>query len=315
MFLEDSTFEIMTLENDILYESIHLDILKYSIMEDVYIEQGESSSKFKTFVNNIIEKIKTFFSNAKKAIINFFTKKAVNDKLDDIEQSIKKNPELGKRKVKIPDYKELDKLYEKTISDLEHRVEDSEKIMEKYKKERKRILIGAAGLTTISLATAIGIVKNIGKKTEEKLNKKIEDDITNAKCKIYETIGKDIEKANAEHKTIEETLNSNIQKLQNHNNIEHKTIKETLNSNIQKLQNHNRVLTMIVDDQCKDSKKLRDINTRLNALETERRNNDLELQGKKFLNLYASIMCDEASDSVKEVKDTVSVVINNSKGE
>ena len=30
MFLEDSTFEIMTLENDILYETIHLDILKYS---------------------------------------------------------------------------------------------------------------------------------------------------------------------------------------------------------------------------------------------------------------------------------------------
>ena len=45
MFLEDNTFEIMTLENDILYESIHLDILKYSIMEDVYIENGESTKK------------------------------------------------------------------------------------------------------------------------------------------------------------------------------------------------------------------------------------------------------------------------------
>ena len=98
MFLEDSTFEIMTLENDILYESIHLDILKYSIMEDVYIEQGESSSKFKTFVNNIIEKIKKFFINAKEAIINFFTKKAVNDKLDGIVQSIKKILNLVKDK-------------------------------------------------------------------------------------------------------------------------------------------------------------------------------------------------------------------------
>ena len=234
MFLEDSTFEIMTLENDILYETIHLDILKYSIMEDIYIEQGESSSKFKTFVNNIIEKIKTFFSNAKKAIINFFTKKAVNDKLDDIEQSIKENPELGKRKVKIPDYKELYKLYEKTISDLEHRVEDSEKIMEKYKKERKRILIGA-GLTTVSLATAIGIVKNIGKKTEERLNEKIKHDIDHSACKIYETI--------------------------------------------------------------------------------ERNMNYREKSNQRWANLYASIMRDEASDSVKEVKDTVSAVVNNSKGE
>ena len=275
MFFEDNTFEIMELENDILYESIHLDILKSSIMEDIYIEQGESSSKFKTFVNNIIEKVKKFFINAKTAIINFFTKKAVNDKLDDIEKSIKENPELGKRKVKIPDYKELDKLYEKTISDLEHRVEDSEKIMEKYKKERKRILIGAAGLTTVSLATAIGIVKNIGKKTEEKLNKKIENDI-------------------------------------DHNF-------ETLKSNIQTLRISSTSLAILIDSigdrQDRYSNKLKDIDTRLNALETERKNNDFELQEKNFLNLYASIMCDEASDSVKEVKDTVSVVINNSKGE
>ena len=45
MFLEDSTFEIMTLENDIIYESIHLDILKSSIMEGIYIENGESTKK------------------------------------------------------------------------------------------------------------------------------------------------------------------------------------------------------------------------------------------------------------------------------
>ena len=289
MFLEDSTFEIMTLENDILYESIHLDILKYSIMEDVYIEQGESSSKFKTFVNNIIEKIKKFFINAKKAIINFFTKKAVNDKLDDIEQSIKENPELGKRKVKIPDYKELDKLYEKTISDLEHRVEDSEKIMEKYKKDRKRILIGAAGLTTVSLATAIGIVKNICKKTEEKLNKKI----------------------GAEHKFIKETLQEHDQALKYHDQAV-KDYAQGLLTHNKILRAHHQALNTLLEEQCEDSKKLRDINTHIKALETERRNNDLELQ-EKILNLYASIMYDEASDSVKEVKDTVSVVINNSK--
>lgn len=45
MFLGDNTFEIMTLENDILYESIHIDILKSSIMEDIYIENGESTKK------------------------------------------------------------------------------------------------------------------------------------------------------------------------------------------------------------------------------------------------------------------------------
>ena len=42
MFFEDNTFEIMELENDILYESIHLYILKSSIMEDIYIENYDS---------------------------------------------------------------------------------------------------------------------------------------------------------------------------------------------------------------------------------------------------------------------------------
>ena len=41
MFLEDSTFEIMELENDILYESIHLSFF----------------DKVKKFIRDIIEKM------------------------------------------------------------------------------------------------------------------------------------------------------------------------------------------------------------------------------------------------------------------
>lgn len=169
MFLEDSTFEIMELENDILYESIHLDILKSSIMEDIYIENGESTKKkIKNFVDNIIEKIKTFFSNAKNAIENFFTRKNIDDKLDKIETAIKENPELGKQKISVPNYDDIHKLYKKTISDLEGKVEDAEKTMEKYRKQRNTIM-KAGAVTTITLAAGIGIVRHIGKKKQEEL--------------------------------------------------------------------------------------------------------------------------------------------------
>ena len=169
MFLEDSTFEIMTLENDILYESIHLDILKSSIMEDIYIENGESTKKkIKNFVDNIIEKIKTFFSNAKEAIVNFFTRKNIDDKLDKIETAIKENPELGKLQISIPNYDDMHDLYQKTISDLEGKVEDTEKTMEKYRKQRNAIM-KAGAVTTVSLAAGIGIVRHIGKKKQEEL--------------------------------------------------------------------------------------------------------------------------------------------------
>ena len=169
MFLEDSTFEIMELENDILYESIHLDILKSSIMEDIYIESDDSFfDKVKKFIGDIIEKIKKFFSNAKDAITNFFTRKNIDDKLDKIETAIKENPELGKQQISIPNYDDMHELYKKTISDLEGKVEDTEKTMAKYRKQRNTIM-KAGAVTTVTLAAGIGIVRHIGKKKQKEL--------------------------------------------------------------------------------------------------------------------------------------------------
>ena len=210
MFLEDSTFEIMTLENDILYESIHLDILKSSIMEDIYIENGESTKKkIKSFVNNIIEKIKTFFSNAKNAIVNFFTRKNIDDKLDKIETAIKENPELGKQQISIPNYDDMHELYKKTISDLEGKIEDTEKTMKKYRKQRNTIM-KAGAVTTVTLAAGIGIVRHIGKKKQEELefnNKELQKQCKKDKEEI-ETLEQEIADQRMENSKKAEQIES-----------------------------------------------------------------------------------------------------------
>ena len=197
MFFEDNTFEIMTLENDILYESIHLDILKSSIMEDIYIESDDSFfDKVKKFIRDIIEKIKKFFSNAKDAITNFFTRKNIDDKIDEIKEAIKENPELAKEQVTIPDHSELDKLYKDTIDVLKDNSEATTKAMERYKKERDGLVRGTAILaaTTVTLGAAVGIIthlKNnkihdleIAQKETEKLCSKKESEIEHLKCEI-----------------------------------------------------------------------------------------------------------------------------------
>ena len=164
MFFEDNTFEIMELENDILYESIHLDILKFSIMEDVYTENEDGFlNKIKNFIDNIIEKIKKFFINAKEAITNFFTRKKVDDKLEEIKEAIKENPELAKEQVTIPDHSGLDKLYKDTINVLKDNSEATTKAMERYKKERDAFIKGTVVLatTTVGLGTALGIITDL----------------------------------------------------------------------------------------------------------------------------------------------------------
>lgn len=133
-------------------------------MEDIYIESDDSFfDKVKKFIRDIIEKIKKFFSNAKDAITNFFTRKNIDDKIDEIKEAIKENPELAKEQVTIPDHSELDKLYKDTIDVLKDNSEATTKAMERYKKERDGLVKGTAILaaTTVTLGAAVGIITHL----------------------------------------------------------------------------------------------------------------------------------------------------------
>ena len=88
--------------------------------------------------------------------------------MNKIETAIKENPELGKQQISIPNYDDMHDLYKKTISDLEGKVENTEKTMEKYRKQRNTIM-KAGAVTTVTLAAGIGIVRHIGKKKREEL--------------------------------------------------------------------------------------------------------------------------------------------------
>lgn len=142
-------------------------------MEDIYTENGNSAfDRFKKFIDSVVEKIKSFFKKVKDAISDFFTHKNINDKLNDLEKDIKENPELGKQKVKVHDYTKLEQLNNQAISDLNNRVESTEKIMEKYRKQRNGIIAAGIATTTLSFLAAVAMAKHVKSECDVRLRQK-----------------------------------------------------------------------------------------------------------------------------------------------
>ena len=212
MFFEDDTFEILSLENDIFYESIRLDSLKYSIMEDIYTENENSAfDRFKKFIDSVVKKIKSFFKKVKDAISDFFTHKNIDDKLNDLEKDIKENPELGKLKVKVHDYTKLEQLNNQAISDLNHRVESTEKIMEKYRKQRNGIIAAGIATTTLSFLAAVAMAKHVKSECNARLKSK-----SDFACSNIDLVHKRINDVQCNINKLSKHVNTNEEQIQSY---------------------------------------------------------------------------------------------------
>lgn len=328
MFLEDNTFEILSLEHDIFYENIRLDSLKYSIMEDIYIENGNSAfDRFKKFIDSVVEKIKSFFKKVKDAISNFFTHKNINDKLNDLEKDIKENPELGKQKVKVHDYTKLEQLNDQAISDLNHRVESTEKIMEKYRKQRNGIIAAGIATTTLTFLAAVHMAKNVEGECNSRLRQKT-DQVTDQINSVNKRID-DVQRDSSELSTLMNNQESQISKNKEDineikysiNDIKNDTDqnKKEISDNYNKLADaiiHNNTAINKIKENFREERKdhlldLSSIKAELDdhAITTEQIQRYLK-EEQKLLNAYTELMSDNSKYSVARVKSILSDVIS-----
>lgn len=328
MFLEDNTFEILSLENDIFYESIRLDSLKYSIMEDIYTENGNSAfDRFKKFIDSVVEKIKSFFKKVKDAISDFFTHKNINDKLNDLEKDIKENPELGKQKVKVHDYTKLEQLNDQAISDLNHRVESTEKIMEKYRKQRNGIIAAGIATTTLTFLAAVHMAKNVEGECNSRLRQKT-DQVTDQINSVNKRID-DVQRDSSELSTLMNNQESQISKNKEDineikysiNDIKNDTDqnKKEISDNYNKLADaiiHNNTAINKIKENFREERKehlldLSSIKAELDdhAITTEQIQRYLK-EEQKLLNAYTELMSDNSKYSVARVKSILSDVIS-----
>lgn len=328
MFFEDNTFEILSLEHDIFYENIHLDSLKYSIMEDIYTENGNSAfDRFKKFIGSVVEKIKSFFKKVKDAISNFFTHKNINDKLNDLEKDIKENPELGKQKVKVHDYTKLEQLNDQAISDLNHRVEATEKIMEKYRKQRNGIIAAGIATTTLTFLAAVHMAKNAEGACNSRLRQKT-DQVTDQINSVNKRID-DVQSNISELSTRVDNQESQISKnKEDINEIKYSIndVKNDIDQNKKEISdNYNKLADAIIHNNkaIKEIKKNFNEERKEHYLDVSHINSELDAHAitteqiqkylkeeQKLLNAYAELMSDNSKYSVARVKSILSDVIS-----
>lgn len=111
------------------------------------IETSEDS-----IIDRFIDKMKQTIVKMKNKINDFITSATIKSKMEEIKDIFQKNPSLKNEKIKVKDYEKLDKLGQETLNELET-TKDIEATMQKYRKQRNKLMVGST-LVTISLSTA-----------------------------------------------------------------------------------------------------------------------------------------------------------------
>lgn len=232
----NSEFEIFLLESDILYEKANLFILKNSIIcesDDAIIEaekqQKDDEKKLNIkeriieFIKKVIEKIKGIFHHAESSISKLNQTENINSIIDNVKESIKKDPELAKKEIDTVDInvinefmKESKQLQERTIDQLSKCVtkDEVEKIVEDYiterdkqikKREKEKAvkkaiggLIATAGVYTIWYGVLTGkfntLINKFKNGLSSNLDKEPDNDsepVIHAKSSAYTMVSRD----------------------------------------------------------------------------------------------------------------------------
>lgn len=171
-------------EFDIVMEALSL-TTKFD-SEEYYTESAWDS--IKNFFKKIYDAIKNIIDKVKKTITDLFNRETVEKKIEQVEEVIKKEPEVGKIEIKHKDYKKLKKLNDEVKFEIVKAgtVDELDKKMKKYRNQRNA-LIGGSALVVGTVATVCAFVfkskdslmKDLAKQGEEAKEsvKKLEDEV------------------------------------------------------------------------------------------------------------------------------------------
>ena len=139
---------------ELTYETPSLDVF-FSESTMMYLIESGGGVQEGVFAK-LRQKIEKMIDSAKEWFRNFHTKKVVNGVDAAMEERFEENPELKEQKVEIRDDSELVALQQKTLDELERvRTEPELKMkMQKYKKQRNKIL-AATAVITVTLSAAV----------------------------------------------------------------------------------------------------------------------------------------------------------------
>lgn len=162
------------MEAELMLDNMYLGALNY------LTEDGDSKFQTDKNVDGIITKIRKAIQNMVTKINSLFADK----KIKDVEDAVKENPDLANAKVQIKKTDELDELANKTCDEIK-KVKSKEELeakMNKYRKQRNKILASSA-VVTITLAALLVMMKKNKDVKIKNLTKKTDD--LEKQCKVY----------------------------------------------------------------------------------------------------------------------------------
>ena len=155
---------------ELTYETPSLDVF-FSESTMMYLIESGGGVQEGVFAK-LRQKIEKMIDSAKEWFRNFHTKKVVNGVDAAMEERFEENPELKEQKVEIRDDSELIALQQKTLDELERvRTEPELKMkMQKYKKQRNKIL-AATAVITVTLSAAVVLLHKKSQSTITQLDR------------------------------------------------------------------------------------------------------------------------------------------------
>ena len=210
--------DILNKESNIGFMKLDYEIfLSESVIDTPIFESGEKEGIF----DRIISAICTIIDNVRSKIETIFTGKKCKDMGESLKKDIEENPAIRNEKVSIKDYKKQEKLATDTL-EIVVKTNDEEQlkaVMKKYRKQRAKLIAGAA-LITVSIAAVSAFLihgKNEKIKNLEQMKQKATSQI-NALKKKNDTLQKNITELNKktkEQNTVIKGLKTQVKTLEN----------------------------------------------------------------------------------------------------
>jgi hypothetical protein len=181
---------------------------------------------------SVLDSIKTFFSNLKEKIKDIFNKiiskitgknKENTNKLNEIEENIKKNPKLGLVKVQIADPNKVETEIDKQKKEY---LNNKSKEKGKFKVDTKKV--ATAATVTVTLGAAVVLLKKGIIKLPSKVEKS-KKEVSNTVDKCEQNATKTVE--NDSDKTTDSNTTSNNTKEDNNTNTTNNSTKNVNTNN------------------------------------------------------------------------------------
>ena len=201
----DKIYEVI--DNDFMEASKHILFMNdFDIFTESDDESGSENSKgaigaLKSAIDNLIKLVKSLIQKIKNFIEELFMDDERKENYQAFKRFFNENPELGKTKVTVQDFKEFEKAYDEAIKELDSAsrkegfVESTAKMILNNLENKIKILsdkgkdAGKRGLVSVSLSTLLEIC-NRNKTSAQALNTLLKNELVSLEG-VEKELGKD----------------------------------------------------------------------------------------------------------------------------